>query len=148
MNWTWDEYDDDNNISNADLWTWDEYEDDYNISNADLFGCDFDKEQFIDYVNQIGLTRLLETSHVRGVLYGPTLWSFCWLGIAFNILVIFPNAFLAFSAASIYTSSISLILIIQALLLLCQWDFQQGMPEPFDALFIYSSISQKKVFIF
>ena len=112
-------------------WTWDEYEDDYNISNADLFGCDFDKEQFVDYVNQIGLTRLLETSHVRGVLYGPTLWSLCWLGIVFNILVIFPNSFLAFSAASIYTSSISLILIMQALLLLCQWDFQQGIPESF-----------------
>ena len=114
---------DDFNISDMNV------DDDFNISDIDyalFLGCDFNKEQILNHAERSVLKSVLETSHIISILYGPILWCISWLGIVFNIIIIFPDLIMTFSTASIFTSSISLILIMQALLLLCRKDLFQG----------------------
>ena len=93
---------------------------------AIVLGCDLSLEDFFEHMDEMGWTSLLESGHLTGVFLGPVLWSLCWLGIALNILVIFPDLFLTFSSTSIFTSAISLTLVMQALLLLCRRDLHTG----------------------
>ena len=91
-----------------------------------LFQCDMTVNEFVKFVEDMGWMAFVDSSQLMSVFLGPVLWSLSWLSIVLNILVVFPDLLLTFSSTSIFTSSISLTLVMQAMLLLCQWDLLQG----------------------
>ena len=111
---------------------------DFSRDAALLFQCDMTVNEFVKFVDDMGWMAFVDSSQLISVFLGPVLWSLSWLSIVLNILVVFPDLLLTFSSTSIFTSSISLTLVMQALLLLCQWDLLQGKSQRLLAsLFFY-----------
>ena len=90
------------------------------------FPCDLSMDQFLDYVKDMGWMFMVKSGNLMAIFYGPVLWTICWVGIALNVFLIFPNLVFNFSSTSIFTSGISLALVAHSFLLLFKSDILQG----------------------
>ena len=94
------------------------------------FRCSMTYDEFIVWTQGNGWMGFLEGLSVTKIVTLPVLWTICCIGILSNIIVIFPDLFLAFSSTSIFVSSISFALIIRSVAFLFLWDVRQGKFSP------------------